>query len=284
MPSNSLFGAVGRSLVRVAPAGVRRWAWDRVWWRPFAYTARTSDGVRMRGTTADLIQRFVYYFGQWEPAISDWLRANVKTGDTVIDVGANVGWYSLLAAKLVGPAGRVIAVEASPTIATKLAANIALNPNLAPRITVHQCAAGDRAGVIPLYAGAADNSGQTTTVGGTTVEATVPLQPLSALLAGVDLRKVRVVKIDVEGAEEAVVAGLVPVAGELPTGAAVIVETAEHTRAGVLAALAAAGFGVAGVFPNVYQPEPYLAKRYEPFTPTATPPADGQWDVLLVKG
>ncbi len=285
MSRDSLYGSVGRSLLRFTPAGVRRWVWDRVWWRPFGYTARTSDGVRMTGNTTDLIQRFVYYFGQWEPAISDWLRANLKAGDTVIDVGANVGWYSLLSARLVGPNGQVIAVEASPTIAKKLAANIALNPNLGGRITVHQCAAGDHEGEISLYAGAAENSGQTSTVGtsGATADATVPLRPLTSILAGVDFQKVRVIKIDVEGAEAEVVAGLVPVAKQLPAGAGVIVETAEETRAGVIAAMGSAGFRVAGVFPNVYKPAPYLAKRHEPFTPTATPPVDGQWDLLLVK-
>jgi FkbM family methyltransferase len=214
MSRDSLYGSVGRSLLRLSPAGIRRWVWDRVWWRQFGYTAQTADGVRMSGDTTDLIQRFVYYFGQWEPAISDWLRANLKAGDTVIDVGANVGWYSLLAARLVGPAGKVVSVEASPTIAKKLAANIGLNPDLAGRITVHQCAAGDHEGEISLYSGAAENSGQTTTVGtaGAKADATVPLKPLSTILAGVDLQKVRVIKIDVEGAEASVVAGLVPVA------------------------------------------------------------------------
>lgn len=285
MTRDRLYGAVGRALVRVAPTGVRRWAWDRVWWRPFAYTARTADGLRMRGHTTDLIQRYVYYFGRWEPTISGWFCGYVRPGDVVVDVGANVGWYTLLAAKLVGPTGRVIAVEASPSIAERLRSNVALNPAVADRVTVFNCAAGDREGSVPIYLADAENTGKTSllAVTGATAEDTVPMKPLAAILDGVELSKVRVIKIDVEGAEPQVIAGLLPVAAKLPAGAAVLVETAETCRAAVLADMQAAGFAVAGLFPNVYKPEPYLTGRHEPFVETTTVPPDGQWDLLFVK-
>jgi FkbM family methyltransferase len=286
MTRDRLFGAVGRALVRFGPAGVRRWAWDRVWWRPIDYTARTADRLRMRGHTADLIQRYVYYFGQWEPAISRWFRGYVGPGDVVVDVRANVGWYTLLAAKCVGPTGRVIAVEASPSIAARLRENLALNPTVASRVTVHNCAAGDRDGAVPVYLADAENTGKTSlhADAGATAEGTVPMKPLAALLAGVELPRVRVIKIDVEGAEPQVIAGLLPLAAELPAGAAVLVETAEECRAAVVADLTTAGFTVAGFFPNVYKPEPYLSRRHEPFVETGAIPPIGQWDVLFVKG
>lgn len=280
-----IYGAVGRTLVRFGPAGLRRWAWDRVWWRPVGYTARTADRLRMRGHTADLIQRYVYYFGQWEPAISRWVRGYVRPGDVVVDVGANVGWYTLLAARLVGPTGRVIAVEASPTIAARLRENVAMNPAVAPRVTVCECAAGDRHGVVPVYLADAENTGKTSlhAASGAAAECTVPIRPLADILAGVELHRVRIIKIDVEGAEPQVIAGLLPVAAGLPAGAAVLVETSEETRPAVVADLTAAGFTVAGVFPNVYHPEPYLTRRHEPFVETTTVPSTGQWDVLFVK-
>lgn len=285
MPLHSTLGTVGRALLRVSPAGVRRRVWDRVWWRPFAYTARTADGLRMRGHTTDLIQRFVYYFGQWEPVISDWFRTNLRPGDVMVDVGANVGWYTLLAAKLVGPTGRVIAVEASPTIAIALRANVALNPPVADRVTVHNCAAGDREGSVTLFLSGAENIGKTTIHAepGMVREAEVPMNPLATLLADVDLARVRAIKIDVEGAEAEVVAGLLPVAERLSVGTAVLVELAETSRPAVPDALASVGFVCEGVFPNVYVPDPYLARRYDPFLPTSTIPPTGQHDVLFVK-
>lgn len=285
MTRDRLFGSVGRTLVRYGPAGVRRWAWDRVWWRPISYTARTTDRLRMRGHTADLIQRYVYYFGQWEPAISGWFRGYVRPGDVVVDVGANVGWYTLLAAKCVGPNGRVLAVEASPSIAARLRENLAMNPEFAPRVTVVNCAAGDRDGTVPVYLADEENSGKTSLHGadGATAECTVPMKPLAAILAGVELHRVRVIKIDVEGAEPQVIAGLMPVTDKLSAGTAILVETAEGCRAAVTADLTAAGFNVAGLFPNVYKPEPYLTRRHEPFIATNSVPPTGQWDVLFVK-
>lgn len=285
MTLNSTLGAIGRALIRTTPAGVRRRVWDRVWWRPFPFTAPTADGLRMHGHTTDLIQRFVYYFGQWEPVISDWFRQHIRPGDVVIDVGANVGWYTLLAAKLVGPTGRVISVEASPTIAGRLRANVTLNPEVADRVTVHNCAAGDREGSVPLFLADAENTGRSSIHGepGMVREAEVSMKPLAALLADVDLGRVRAIKIDVEGAEAEVVSGLLPVADRLPSGAAVLVELAESSRPAVPDALVSAGFVCVGVFPNVYRPDPYLARRYEPFVETAVIPTTGQHDALFVK-
>lgn len=285
MTRDRLLSSVGRALVRFGPAGVRRWAWDRVWWRPISYTARTTDRLRMRGHTADLIQRYVYYFGQWEPAISTWFRGYIRPGDVVVDVGANIGWYTLLAAKCVGPNGRVVAVEASPTIAARLRENLEMNPAVAGRVTVVNCAAGDRDGSVPVYLADAENTGKTSlhAEAGATAESTVPMKQLAAILNGVELHRVRVIKIDVEGAERQVVAGLLPVAHRLSPGTAILVETAESCRAEVLAELQAAGFGVAGLFPNVYQPEPYLTRRHEPFIATSAVPPTGQWDVLFMK-
>jgi FkbM family methyltransferase len=58
----------------------------------------------------------------------------IRAGDTVVDVGANIGCFSLLASQLVGPAGRVIALEPDPQTFAQLEANIKLNnaTNIAP--------------------------------------------------------------------------------------------------------------------------------------------------------
>ena len=137
MTMNSILGAVGRRLMRCSPPGMRRTIWDRVWWRAFPYTTTTRDGFRMHGDTTDLIQRYIYYFGEWEPVISKWFRQHVQQGDTVVDVGANVGWYTLLAARLVGPLGRVVAIEASPSIALALTALISISTQPSARALPH---------------------------------------------------------------------------------------------------------------------------------------------------
>ena len=92
-------------------------------WRPFETTARTREGLRMQIRCPDQIQERIYLFGIWEPAITRFVKGRLKPGDLFVDIGANVGYYSLLAAKLVGSEGQVIAIEASPTIARKLEQN-----------------------------------------------------------------------------------------------------------------------------------------------------------------
>src|SRR5438105_683500 len=55
-----------------------------------------------------------YWLGTFEPAFQDALARRIKPGMTVFDIGANAGFYSLLARKLVGPQGRSISVDPDP--------------------------------------------------------------------------------------------------------------------------------------------------------------------------
>ena len=50
------------------------------------------DGRRMLCDTSDMIQRTMYAFGVWEPAVTAWFREHIRHGDVVIDIGANVGY------------------------------------------------------------------------------------------------------------------------------------------------------------------------------------------------
>jgi FkbM family methyltransferase len=180
-------------------------------WRPFETTITTVDEVRMRIRFPDKIQKHLYLFGVWEPAISGFVRSRLTPGDLFIDVGANVGYYSLLAAKRVGPRGAVVAIEASPSIAGALRANIALNGF--GNIEVIQRAVADRRKTVQVFLGPDDNLGMTTIVGSDRVaarrsEARVEASSLPDLV-GVDrLRSARLVKVDVEGAEADVFDGL----------------------------------------------------------------------------
>jgi FkbM family methyltransferase len=65
--------------------------------------------------------------GTLEPAVTEALTRTVRPGHVFYDVGANLGYFTLVAARMVGPAGRVIAFEPVPWCADAVAANIALN-------------------------------------------------------------------------------------------------------------------------------------------------------------
>lgn len=174
-------------------------------------TTRTVFGDTMEVEFPDFLSRIIYLTGQWEPMITRYLRSALKPGDTFVDVGANLGYYTLLASKLVSDSGRVVAIEASPSIAARLQRNVDINQRR--NIRVVAAAAAAATGELPLFDGKAINRGHTTTV-----ESVARKERLSAAgmvradtlerLAGSDtLRTARLIKVDVEGAELAVLKG-----------------------------------------------------------------------------
>src|SRR5262245_25225023 len=95
--------------------------------RPHCTTIRTRWGDQLEVTLPDLISGVISATGQWEPAITQYVRTRLRAGDTFIDVGANIGYFTLLASRLVGPTGHVYAIEASPSIYQRLTRNVGLN-------------------------------------------------------------------------------------------------------------------------------------------------------------
>jgi FkbM family methyltransferase len=204
-------------------------------------------GGRLAVSTADVTGRTLAVSGVWEPAVTAVVRSLVRPGDVVVDVGANLGYFTVLASRLVGPAGRVIAVEASPRTYRALVANVERN-GLA-NVRALAVAAGAEEGEAELFdvsdgtnAGAAsmrrDPVAHDLGAAGVTRVA-VPMRPLTALVAADEWPRVGLVKIDVEGYEEDVLRGLSPAfeAGHRP---AVVVEV--HTDIDAGAPRAVAGF------------------------------------------
>lgn len=88
----------------------------------------SNYGFSLAGSpVSSMLNRIVLYRGVFEPALSEVIDKLVGKGDVCLDVGANVGYFTLLLAHKVGPTGRVMAVEASPGNIGKLQSNIAKN-------------------------------------------------------------------------------------------------------------------------------------------------------------
>jgi FkbM family methyltransferase len=99
--------------------------------------------ARRRGVTWDLnlaegIDFAIYLLGGFEVRTLKRYETLIREGDVVLDIGANVGAHTLPLAQLVGKSGRVYAFEPTRYAFTKQLANIALNPELAPRISAQQ--------------------------------------------------------------------------------------------------------------------------------------------------
>lgn len=148
-------------------------------------------------------QKLLFTFReQYEPMLAS-LRHHVGSGDSVIDVGAHYGSYTVALGKLVGARGHVLAVEPASHSFDVLRRNVELN-RLA-NVTIVQAALGDAEGngTLALHADPARNALRAGSHGDQHSE-TVQITTLDALTPH---RPVRFLKIDVEGAEQSVLAG-----------------------------------------------------------------------------
>jgi FkbM family methyltransferase len=267
----------------------RRVVQPHIAWRDFPLEIRTPFGATFEGRLRDLIPRFLYFFGEFEPGVSRQYREHLRPGDVVVDVGANIGAHALLAAHLVGPQGRVHAVEASPSIFRRLAANIAAS-GAQDRVVAHNLAATATPCTVPIFLGDGSNEGSTTLLpdvmkdARASLEAEIEGRPLPAIVPEADLLRARLLKIDVEGAEWMVLQGLRPLLPRLAPDVRVLLEVApaalEETGGSLdalLALFAEAGFAPPLEIPNRYDAGFYinpgdLAPR--PFRPDGTRMAD----------
>ncbi len=86
------------------------------------------SGLKMYVDSRDLsVTPYLVMHGNWEPATTKQVLRHVKPNMRVVDVGANVGYYSLLMAKAIGPKGRLVSFEANPLLAELVQANLAIN-------------------------------------------------------------------------------------------------------------------------------------------------------------
>ena len=137
----------------------------------------------------------------YEPDLTRYLTNQLHEGLRFVDVGANEGWFTLLAASRVGTTGKVHAFEPNPRVATKLRENVAIN-GFADRVTVHECALGASEGRATIYAPPDDGQASLVTRSGHPID--VPIRTLDTELMG---EKINLIKIDAEGVEDLVLKG-----------------------------------------------------------------------------
>ena len=83
-----------------------------------------ANGFVVAGNTSDLIQGYLYWFGVWEPNLTDFImrRMSDAPNRVFVDVGANIGYFTTLVAKR-HPQSSVVSIEAFPPTVEKLRLN-----------------------------------------------------------------------------------------------------------------------------------------------------------------
>lgn len=170
---------------------------------------RIRDGIVLHVDPVSFLGLFLLRDGFFEREVTDLFRAILRPGDVLVDVGANEGYFSMVGAGLVGEQGRVVAIEPQERLHPVIRENIRLN-DFCGRVALEKCALMEKAGTVELHLTPDVNTGATSAKRVykhsrkvRQVEATT----LDALLERQGLERVRLVKIDCEGAEPEILAG-----------------------------------------------------------------------------
>ncbi len=177
---------------------------------------------------------------------------HVKSGDTVLDVGANIGAFTVVAARQVGPAGRVIAMEPCSETCRRLEHNVKLNG--LHNVTVLQCAVGGSCGEMRLSV--AEKSAYASLYTGcdgrqaTAMSEAVRVRTLDDVMESLKVDHVSLLKLDCEGAEYDILAALHPAAASRIDQVSMEVHAIPgHQREEILAALQRLGFSPKSTYP-----------------------------------
>jgi FkbM family methyltransferase len=230
----------------------------------------------------------IFMYGSWEGGETDWFIRTVKPGDTIVDAGANQGYYTLIGSRLVGDAGKVYAFEPEPAMFELLEKNVRLNG--LTNVVLERKALSSRGGTLKLFIADANKGDHRI------------YQPKGESRPSVDVEAVRldeyfkgrgridVIKIDTQGAEGLILEGM---AGQLEgrsDGPTIFMEFWPHGLAGMgtdagvlLKSLRSYGY-------TIYDMRAPGGKPMRPVDPAdllAAHPADeneSQTDLMLLRG
>ena len=178
-------------------------SWQRGWIRPphGISDVRLGGGRTLRCDLGDSTQRTMA-LGLFEPAETRLAERLLRPGDTFVDVGAHIGWFTVAASRWVGSNGTVVACEPYPANAAALKENLAINN--ATNVRLVEMALGSQPGELSL-APTGGSGGISALVWGEGERVKASVTTLDEVAA--DLPNINLLKIDVEGWEPHVLRG-----------------------------------------------------------------------------
>lgn len=182
----------------------------------------------------------------YEPGATAAVLSMLAPEGVFVDVGANAGYFTVIAGLRVGPSGRVFSFEPNPGVRAQLVQHVTMN-GLADRVNVAGVALGDRcADDVPLFLSCwPENDGlasltpsaETMRRGGLRADATVPVRvrTFDEWVAPLAVARIDLMKIDVEGAEMQVLCGMHETLSRRPPRRIICETTPESEAAALLA-------------------------------------------------
>jgi len=206
-----------------------------------------SLGARMRlYPDGNVCEKRVLFTPQYfDPVEREILASRLCEGFRFIDIGANIGAYSLFVAAKAGPSARIVAVEPQPEIFARLAFNIAQNPF--GTVKAVACALADKPGELTLFLDPTNRGESSVRIlrssAGSTVR--VPAMTLLALVQNEGYERLDAIKLDVEGAEDLI---LEPFLRDAPQslwpGLIIIEDSRQRWQSDLAALLERSGYGL----------------------------------------
>lgn len=172
----------------------------------------------------------------------DFLAGSVTNGGTFVDIGSNIGLYSLPLAVLAGPSGRVIAIDANPAMAAQLQWHA--DATGLTNLTMVNCAVGDNEAHVNLRIRKDDVAivSVEESAGGA-----IPMRPLLSILQHSGVTRVDALKIDIEGYEDKALPPFLEAAPPALKPARIVIERFQDgDYPGCAAAFARHGYELAG--------------------------------------
>jgi len=189
-----------KKILRTLTYVVNRFAFRK----SFLIAKSDRNDVKLRFKTEDVVGRHIYKRGDYEKHLSDFIsdKINFENGDVALDIGANIGWYSLLLSRLMPEASIVYAFEPDPLNYELLSHNI--RSNAARNVVPVNCAVSDKKEIKRLYRYSNNNLGRHSlldinSANYVEVQANVLDDFLSEMR--VDFSRIKFIKIDIEGYE-----------------------------------------------------------------------------------
>jgi FkbM family methyltransferase len=163
----------------------------------------------------DMVAREILGWDVWEKPNTDLILGSLHEGSVMFDVGAHIGYYSVLGSQVVGPSGKIISVEPNPDTLRRLRKDLELSH--ASNVVVEDVACTDKETTLTFYQASIRNTGASSISesnarnaahGDAVPSVTVRGRTLDSMVQELGLQRVDFVKIDVEGAEVQVLRGM----------------------------------------------------------------------------